>query len=149
MTAPSLEPTEAMRRRRERKMERERETAEVLADRDFWRAIGALADLKLYGFTYRDSAAFHLPSGGLVEFSRPHVRAIEAARARALMEQDAAARREGHAATLAVIDTEYRRLSSLANHAMSPAVAQAIHDAGVIRDLGDRIRALEPGEGTT
>ena len=53
------------------------------------------------------------------------------------------------AATLAVIDTEYRRLSSLANHAMSPAVAQAIHDAGVIRDLGDRIRALEPGEGTT
>ena len=61
----------------------------------------------------------------------------------------AAARREGHAATLAVIDTEYRRLSSLANHAMSPAVAQAIHDAGVIRDLGDRIRALEPGEGAT
>ena len=69
--------------------------------------------------------------------------------ARALLEQDTAARREGHAATLAVIDTEYRRLSSLANHAMSPAVAQAIHDAGVIRDLGDRIRALEPGEGAT
>ena len=107
MTAPSREPTEAMRKK-----------AALLADS-------------------RISIWDDDTDAGWIERI-----------ARALAEQDTAARREGFAAGLERAAREHENVNPASDEERSHGIPGA--DAmGAVIEYRDRIRALEPGEGTT
>ena len=68
--------------------------------------------------------------------------------ARALMEQDAAARREGFAAGLERAAREHENVNPASDEERSHGIPGA-EAMGAVIEYRDRIRALEPGEGTT